>query len=51
MRLRKAFIPTTLTFVPNENHISEIVNVYKDDDVTALAILQMIHPAASEKSN
>jgi acetyl esterase/lipase len=44
--LRKAGLASELVYVPGENHISEIVNVYKDEDVTARAILEFIekHP-------
>ncbi len=44
--LKAKQIPSELVFIPNENHISEIVNVYKDDDPTARAILSFIkrHP-------
>lgn len=44
--LRAAGVSSELVYIPNENHISEIVNVHKDDDPTALAILRFIreHP-------
>lgn len=44
--LRKAGIPSELVYVPGENHISEIVDVYKDDDLTAQSILRFMkeHP-------
>ncbi len=44
--LQAAGIPSELVYVPNENHISEIVDVYKDDDLTANSILKFIgqHP-------
>jgi acetyl esterase/lipase len=44
--LREAGVSSELVYVPNENHISEIVNVHKDDDLTALSILRFIreHP-------
>ncbi|MDQ6760032.1 MAG: alpha/beta fold hydrolase, partial [Acidobacteriota bacterium] len=44
--LQAAGIPSELVYIPNENHISEIVNVYKDNDLTALSILRFIkeHP-------
>ncbi len=42
--LRRAFVESTLVYVPGQDHISEIVNVWKDDDPTARAILRMIHP-------
>ena len=41
--LRAAGVSSELVYVPNENHISEIVNVHKDDDLTALSILRFIH--------
>lgn len=40
--LRRAFVPATLLFIPGENHISEIVSVWKDDDPTARAVLALI---------
>lgn len=44
--LRKAGDESELVYVPGENHVSEIVNVYKDDDLTAQSILRFIraHP-------
>ncbi len=42
--LRKAFVESTLVYVPNESHISEIVNVWKEDDLTARAVLRLISP-------
>jgi len=44
--LRKAGMSPQLVYVPGESHISEIVNVYKDDDLTATSILSFIakHP-------
>lgn len=44
--LKSAGVASELVYIPNENHISEIVNVYKDDDPTARAILRFIaqHP-------
>lgn len=44
--LRKAGVSSELVYVPGENHISEIVNVYKDDDLTARSILRFVreHP-------
>jgi acetyl esterase/lipase len=40
--LKKAFVPAKLVYVPGENHISEMVNIGKDDDVTARAILDLV---------
>ncbi len=40
--LKAKFVPTKLVYVPGESHISEIVNVVKDDDPTALALLDFI---------
>ena len=40
--LRKAGVASELVYVPGENHISEIVNVYKDDDLTARSILKFL---------
>lgn len=40
--LRRNFIESTLVYVPGENHISEIVNVMRDDDPTARAMLSFM---------
>lgn len=40
--LEKANIPSVILFVPRESHISEMVNVPKDNDPTAAAILRFI---------
>ncbi len=40
--LKKGFVPAKLIYVPGESHISEIVNIGKDDDVTARAILDLV---------
>ena len=40
--LRKNFVETTLVFVPGKNHINEIVDIWKDDDPTANAVLRLI---------
>lgn len=40
--LRKAGVAAELVFIPQQNHISEIVNVFQDDDPTARAILRFI---------
>ncbi len=44
--LRTAGVSSELVYIPGENHISEIVNVYKESDPTARAILRFIaeHP-------
>ncbi len=44
--LRKAGVASELVYVPGENHISEIVNIYKEDDLTAQSILRFMraHP-------
>lgn len=42
--LRRNFVESKLVFIPKESHISEIVNVWKDDDLTASAILGLITP-------
>ncbi|HLJ46217.1 MAG TPA: alpha/beta fold hydrolase [Bryobacteraceae bacterium] len=44
--LKSAGDSVEVVYVPGENHISEIVNVYKDDDPIALAVLHFIqqHP-------
>ncbi len=43
--LRHHFTPSTLTFLAGENHISEIVNVWRDDDALARAIIGFVRPA------
>ena len=40
--LRKNFVETTLLFVPGKNHINEIVDIWKEDDLTANAVLRLI---------
>ena len=40
--LRKAGDSSELVYVPGKNHISEIVDVWRDDDPTATAILRFI---------
>lgn len=40
--LEAANIPSVILFVPRESHISEMVNVPKDNDPTAAAILRFI---------
>jgi acetyl esterase/lipase len=40
--LKKDFVPTELVYIPGESHITEIVDIVKDDDPTARAILNFI---------
>jgi acetyl esterase/lipase len=40
--LRKGFAEATLAYIPGESHISEILNIWKDDDPTARAILNFV---------
>jgi acetyl esterase/lipase len=40
--LKKAFVGTQLLYIPGENHIAEIVDIWKDDDPIARAILNFI---------
>jgi hypothetical protein len=40
--VKKDFIETQLEYIPGENHITEIVDIWKDDDPTAQAILKFI---------
>jgi acetyl esterase/lipase len=40
--LKKSFVQAKLVYVPGENHISEMVNIGKEDDVTARAILDLV---------
>jgi acetyl esterase/lipase len=43
--LRSHFTPSTLKFISRENHISEIVNIWKDDDPLAQAIIGFVRSA------
>lgn len=43
--LRRHFTPSTLKFLPGENHISEIASIWKDDDALARAIIGFIRSA------
>jgi acetyl esterase/lipase len=43
--LRRHFTPSTLKFLPGENHISEIANVWRDDDALARAIIGFVRSA------
>ncbi len=40
--LQKKFVAARLVYVPGQSHISEIMNVVKDDDVTARALIDFI---------
>ncbi len=40
--LRHNFVPSSLRFIPEENHISEIVHVWKDNDPTAREMLRFM---------
>jgi acetyl esterase/lipase len=40
--LRRNFVASTLVYIPGENHISEMVNVTRDDDPTARAMLSFM---------
>jgi acetyl esterase/lipase len=40
--LKKSFDSVELLYVPGQGHISEIINIVKDDDVIAQAILKLI---------
>ena len=40
--LKKSFVGAQLVYIPHENHITEIMNVWKDDDPIARAILEFI---------
>jgi hypothetical protein len=40
--LKAKFVPMKLVYVPGESHISEIVDVIKDGDVTASSIIDFI---------
>jgi acetyl esterase/lipase len=40
--LRKAFVPAKLIYDPRESHITEIVDIWKDDDPTAKVILDLV---------
>lgn len=40
--LKKDFIPTQLEYIPGENHITEIIDIVKDGDPTARAVIDFI---------
>jgi len=40
--LKKVFSPAELVYIPHESHISEILNIWHDDDPTARAILNLV---------
>jgi acetyl esterase/lipase len=40
--LRKAGVSSELVYVPGKNHITEIADVWRDDDPTAKAILRAV---------
>jgi acetyl esterase/lipase len=40
--LRRGFASSTLQYIPGENHISEIVHLWKDGDATARAMLRFM---------
>jgi acetyl esterase/lipase len=42
MALKKHFVGAQLVYIPRENHITEIINIWKDDDPIARAILEFI---------
>lgn len=41
--LKRAFVPAELVYVPGLTHITEILNMMKDDDVTFQALRRFIH--------
>jgi len=40
--LKKDFVTAQLLYLPGENHISELLNIWKDDDPLALAVLNFV---------
>jgi acetyl esterase/lipase len=40
--LKKDFVAAQLLYLPGENHLSELLNIWKDDDPIALAILNFV---------
>ena len=42
--LRRAFVETRLLYIPGRNHINEIIELTKDDDPLALAVIGLIAP-------
>jgi acetyl esterase/lipase len=40
--LQKKFVAARLIYVPGQNHISEMINTLKDDDITARALIDFI---------
>lgn len=41
--LQAAGVSSELVYIPNKNHISEIVDIWQDDDPTAVAILKFMN--------
>lgn len=48
--LRKAFVSSTLTYIPRQNHISEIVDIWKEGDATADAMLGFMASVLSDRT-
>jgi acetyl esterase/lipase len=46
--LRSAGIASELVFVPREGHISEMVNIVKDEDVTARTVIRFVRSRAGD---
>jgi acetyl esterase/lipase len=40
--LRRAFVTAKLVYIPGQSHMSEVLNIWKDDDPLALAILDFV---------
>jgi hypothetical protein len=40
--LKQDFVAAQLLYVPGENHISELLNIWKDDDPIARAVLNFV---------
>jgi acetyl esterase/lipase len=40
--LQAAKVPSQLVYIPDKNHISEIVDIWQENDLTARSILQFI---------
>jgi acetyl esterase/lipase len=40
--LQKKFVSARLVYVPGQSHVSEMTNTFKDDDITARALIEFI---------
>ncbi|MBI3472034.1 MAG: hypothetical protein HY013_11820, partial [Candidatus Solibacter usitatus] len=47
--LRAAGVAADLVFVPREGHISEMLHIVRDDDVTANAVVRFVQSRAEPR--